>query len=251
VHHYVKQRGADYFRKHQPWHSMEAMDEEVYLTNLWGDLAGWQIDGPKYPQQTGERQYNNRWVRFKDSDVGRFYRDYLKEDVRHELDLLQTRWDAKRKYHNDSHIMPSLVQLRSLLLNETPDQLAQIATPDAFTGPPSGIIASCLSLIRTSHPTRYVRLIPPGAPSAFVAGLEREVAGPNVYLAQAIQFTSATKQEATGPRRPEITWWKSWKTPNGQRWSFGFVQPGTNAAAAEARVLALNWNSEAVVYSVR
>ena len=50
VHHYLKQRGADYFRKHQPWHSMEFMDEEVYLTNLWGDTAGWQIDGPKYPE---------------------------------------------------------------------------------------------------------------------------------------------------------------------------------------------------------
>ena len=72
VHHYIKQRGSDYFRKNQPWHSMEPMDEEVYLTNLWGDAAGWQIDGHHYPAKTGERQYNNRWVRFKDADVGRF-----------------------------------------------------------------------------------------------------------------------------------------------------------------------------------
>src|SRR5205823_6300445 len=108
VHHYIKQRRADYYRRHQPWHSMEAMDEKVYLTNLWGDLAGWQIDAPNYPQKTSEPQHKNRWVRFKDCDVARFYRDYLCEEVRHELDLLQTHWDAKRKYHNDSHIMPSL-----------------------------------------------------------------------------------------------------------------------------------------------
>ena len=137
-------------------------------------------------------------MRFKDSDVGRFYRDYLKQDVREELDILQIRWDAKRKYHNDSHIMPSLVQLRSLLLNETPAELAQLAIPEAFTGPPSGILASCLSVIRTSHPTRYVRLIQGAEPSPFVTGLEREVAGPNTYLAQAIQFRTDSRKQQTG-----------------------------------------------------
>src|SRR5262249_38518551 len=168
VHHYVKQRGAGDFRRHQPWHTMEFMDEEVYLTNLWGDLAGWQIDGPHYPERTGERQYNNRWVRFKNEDVGRFYRDYLEADVRIELDRLMNRWEPKRKYHNDSHIMPSEVQLRSLLLNEVPGQLATVATPDQFTGPPSGVIASCISVLRNSHPTCYQRLIAAGAPSPFV-----------------------------------------------------------------------------------
>src|SRR5512140_1341371 len=111
THHYIKQRGAAYFRQHQPWHSMEEMDEEVYLTNLWGDVAAWQIDGPNYPARTGERQYNNRWVRFKDADVGRFYRDFLLGNVEKELTMLQGRWDRKRRFNNDSHIMPSLVQL--------------------------------------------------------------------------------------------------------------------------------------------
>src|SRR5437899_1463294 len=105
---------------------MEFMDEEVYLTNLWGDAAGWQIDGPNYPAKTGERQFNNRWVRFKNEDVARFYRDCLRDDVWRELDLLQHRGEPKRRYHNDSHIMPSLVQLRSLLLNESPTNLAAV-----------------------------------------------------------------------------------------------------------------------------
>lgn len=246
VHHYAKQRGADYFRKHQPWHSMEFMDEEVYLTNLWGDTAAWQIDGPSYPAKTGERQFNNRWVRFKDADVGRFYRDVLNEDVRRELDRLQGRWDAKRKYHNDSHIMPSLVQLRSLLLNETPAQLANVATPDQFSGPPSGIIASCLAVIRTSHPTRYVRLIPRSPPSPFVAGLEREIGGPNIYLTQSIQAQADAKN--SNRSWPEVTWWKSWKTPSAHRWSFGHAG-SMSEPAAKPKLVPLSWNSEALIYS--
>ena len=102
----------------------------------WGDLAGWQIDGPKYPAKTGERQFNNRWVRFKNEDVARFYRDYLPLDVKRELDVLQARWPEERRWKNDSHIMPWLVQLRSLLLNETPQQLASNAVPEKFSDHP-------------------------------------------------------------------------------------------------------------------
>src|SRR5439155_15172411 len=120
VHHYAKQRGARYFQLHQPWHSMEFMDDEVYLTCLLGETAGWQIDGPHYPRKAAEREYEKRWADFKNEDVARFYRDYLKEDVRRELDLLVHRWEPSRKYNNDPHLIPSEVQLRSLLLNETP-----------------------------------------------------------------------------------------------------------------------------------
>ena len=250
VHHYVKQRGAAYYRLHQPWHTMEVMDEEVYLTNLWGDIAAWQIDGPNYPAKSGERQYNNRWVRFKNEDVGRFYRDYLQEDVRRELDVLRDRWPAKRRFDNDSHIMPSEVQLRSLLLNETPAQLAALATPEQFSGPPSGVIASCIAVLRTSHQTRYERLIPVGEPSPFVAGLERDVSGPNPYLAQAIRTRLEEKNDTqTQPTWPEVTWWKSWRTPSGQRWTFGQVTPERNGKPAVLRKAPLNWNTEAFVYN--
>lgn len=247
VHHWVKQRGAKYFREHQPWHSMEAMDDEVYLTNLWGDLAGWQIDGPHYPRKTGERQFNNRWVRFKDADVGRFYRDHLQPEVKRELDLLQARWPAERKWKNDSHIMPSLVQLRSLLLNETPAELARVATPDQLAGPPSGVIASCLAILRTSHPTRYERLIPAGAPSPFVSGIEREVAGPNVFLVQNAVTERQDRQTKTAtPHWPRISWW-GWKTPGGATWNFGQVTPSTNAPSA-AQSVPVNWNTRVTVF---
>ena len=57
THLFLKQRGAEYFRQHQPWHSMELVDEEVFLTHLQGDGAGWQMDGPKYPATTSVRRF--------------------------------------------------------------------------------------------------------------------------------------------------------------------------------------------------
>jgi hypothetical protein len=251
VHHFIKQRGAAYFRQRQPWHTMEPMPEEVYLTNLWGDVAGWQIDGPAWPKAHGERQYTNRWVRFKDADVGRFYQDHLKEDVRKELDLLQGRWDAKRRWANDSHIMPSLVQLRSLLLNETPEELARVATPEQFSGPASGVIASCIAVLRTSHPTHLERLIPYGKASPFVAGLEREVAGPNPYLAQAVWAGVEDREKKTSRTAwPLVTWWQSWKTPTGHRWTFGHVLPTPGGAPTAAQQVPLNWNTQVTAYTM-
>jgi hypothetical protein len=161
------------------------------------------------------------------------------------------RWDPKRKYNNDSHIMPSEVQLRSLLLNESPAELAVVATPDKFSGPASGVIASCLSVLRTSHPTRYERLVAAGDPSPFVAGLEREVSGPNTYLVQAIQTSAEDKKtKAIQPLWPEVTWWKSWKTPTGARWTFGHVTPVRDGLPTNVETVPLNWNSMASVYSV-
>jgi hypothetical protein len=252
VHHWIKQRGAGYFRQNQPWHSMEFMPEEVYLTNLWGDIAGWQIDGPTYPAKTGERQYTNRWVRFKNEDVGRFYREHLAADVRKEMDLLAGRWEPKRRNVNDSHIMPSLVQLRSLLLNEKPADLAKVAAPETFGGPASGVIASCLAVLRTSHPTRLERLIPAGPPSPFVAGLERDSAGPSNYLVQAVQ--PSTKEGAGAkdakPAWPRVTWW-AWKTSSKARWNVGQVTPVTEGdPASPAKQVPLNWNTAAVTYTL-
>ena len=250
VHLHVQQRGADYFRKHQPWHSMEFMDEEVFLTRLGGGTAGWQIDGPNYPAKTGERQFNNRWVRFNDADVGRFYRDYLRADVKRELDWLQERWELKRRFHNDPHLLPSLVQLRSLLLNETPAELARVATPDTFSGPRSGQIASCLAVIRTSHPMRYERLIPAGGPSPFVAGLEREVGGPNVDLVQTVRSAAEDNPGQTSTNLwPLVTWW-GWKTPTGVQWNFGQVLPGRAWASASVQTVPINWNTRVLAYSL-
>jgi hypothetical protein len=250
VHLFLKQRGAGYFRKQQPWHSMEFMDDEVFLTDVRDDIAGWHLDGPNFPTKTDERQFEKRWVRFNDSDVGRFYRDYLQEDVRRELNWLAACWEPKRRWNNDSRLMPSLVQLRSLLLNETPAELAKVATPDRFTGAPSGLIATCASVLRTSHPTRYERLIPGGEPSPFVLGLEREVAGPNPNLVVAVQHEIADKgSKRVLPAWPQLTW-PSWKTEAGRLWSFGRVKPVRATEPDSVRVVPLNWNTRVIVYEL-
>ena len=243
VHLFVKQRGADYFRQLQPWHSMEFMDDEVFLTHVSGDNRGWMLDGPKFPATINERLFEKRWERFQDADVARFYRDYLRDDVRREMNWLQHRWEPKRRSHNDTHGLPSLVQLRSLLLNQGPAELAAVATPEQFTGPPSGQIASCLAVLRTSHPTRYERLIPPGEASPFVAGIERETIRPNPGLV--VEIESEQRGAGATPGKPE--WprlvWPGWRAPTGAAWTFGQIRASTNGSPIRIRSIPLNWNT--------
>ncbi len=251
VHHFVKQRGAQYFRVRQPWHTTEPMPEEVYLTNVWGGMEGWRIDGPTYPWVHGERQYSNRWVRFSEADVARFYRDHLRADARRELDLLLERLPRERRWHNESHILPSLLQLRSLLLDESPAELAQVATPDQFTGPPSGVIASCISVLRTSRPARLERIIPPGPPVPFTVGVEREAPGATVCLTQAVMVTWPAPAEGEGVSWPLVTWW-GWESLREPERAFGRVRPtrASKPGAVAAEWHSLNWNAAAVCFSL-
>lgn len=81
-----------------------------------------------------------------------------------------------------------------------------------------------------SQPTPIHRLIPPGPPSPFVAGLERDVAGPNPSLVQSIRSQNEW---------PRLDW---------PEVNFGHVQPGKDAAPKAARSLPLNWNTEVIIY---
>ncbi len=247
---FLKQRGAEYFRQHQPWHSMEYMDAEVFLTSLRGDSAGWQLDGPKYPSDASARQFEKRWVRFNDADVARFYREYLKEDVRRELNWFQHRWGPERRTRNDPSQLPSLIQLRSLLINESPSELAALGSPEQFTGPLSGQTASCLSVLRTSHPTRFERLIPGGDPSPFVVGLEREfiVAKRPLLVTLQDQAVDARTKSAV-PAWPLLTW-PEWRTPTGAPWTFGSIRPGLQESPRSVQSIPLNWNSQVLVFDM-
>lgn len=246
VHDFLRQRGAEYFRRHQPWHSMEFMDAEVYLTGLGTNADGWQIDGPKYPAKAAARPFQDRWTRFRDPDIARFHRDYLQADAKKELDLLTTRRETGRGAGSTANGTPALVRLRSLLLNESPAQLAPLVTPDLFTGPPARQIASCLAVLRVSHPTRFERLIPGGEPSPFVAGVEREVAGPNIALTQTVEMEAPNA--ATKSRLWPRVIWKSWKTPTGATWNFGSVRPTRNDPTGVTKTTPLNWNTRVTVY---
>ena len=244
---HLKWRGADYFRRRQPWHSMEFMDEQVFLTHV-RDEAGWQLDGPNYPAAAGERQFQQRWARFQDLDMARFHREFHPDDARRELHWLQSRWEPRQKGDNDPHALPSLLQLRSWLLHETPAQLAAVATPDMFTGPASGQLANCLAVLRASRPTRYVRLIPGAAASAFAPAFEREASGDSFGLAQSVQHE--TPDSAAGSNQtiwPRATWGE-WRTPTGARWNFGHVRPVRSGPPARANVTRLNANTRIVSY---
>ncbi len=229
VHLWVKTHPGcgEYFRFLQPWHNMEPMDGRLFLTNLWGDIAGWQIDGPDYPDQTGERQYRNRWVRFGNEDVARFFRDHIGEIVREELDWWATREDSPYKPgQSTAHIAPSLEQLRSLLLNESPEELAKL-TPmqEARIGRAADAISYYLSFVRTGRPVEQTRLIPKDAPtSPWILGLERESDGSDGCLVVRV----STKEG----HWPVLSDW-GWKPPKeagdlpgAKRWSYGQIIAG-------------------------
>ena len=131
--------------------------------------------------------------------------------------------------------------------SDTPAQLATVAKPDQFSGPPSGVIASCFSVLRTSHPTRYQRLIPGGEPSPFVAGLERELATPAAWITQRVQ-TNSESTNMSPLTWPEMVWWENLPTAAGHRWTFGQVSPLRNGSPAKIEAVPLNWNTAAFLY---
>jgi len=260
IHHYVKQVGAPYFQRNQPWHSAEPMQEEVYLTNYWGDLAGWQIDGPEYPKKTGERQYTNRWVRFSSEEVGRFYQDILPKEVRAEMDLLTERAKANPKAtykieRDTAHIAASLIRVRALVLGETPEQLAKLAPPEKWGGNSADTAAICTAALRASRPAQWEAIIPP-AKTPFVLGLERAIerTGHATLALVCENAAFAPKAPENAVRYPFLRGW-GWRAPKalpglrdaGAFWSFGHVVPD-GLAPKKAESLWLNWNTCAVSY---
>jgi hypothetical protein len=204
---WVRQKGAEYFRKQQPWNSMEWMDEEVFVAGI--QAGGWSLDGPNYPARAAERPFATRWNGFDDPDIARFYRDWLREDVRRELS-----WSAQRGLATNA--AAGLAQARSLLFGEAP--------------------------------TRFERLVPPGQPSPFVAGAEREVLGPNATLLTDVQLVDRGGQPSTnGWPRLE---WPAWKTPAGGAWSFGRMKPVREGEPKSVQRIPLNWNTEVITFAV-
>jgi len=247
--HYVMSLGSKYFVENQPHNRMDEMDEKVFLTNYWGSTAGWQIDGPNYPVKTGERQYTNRWVRFHCQDTARFYRDVepLRQAVETELNDERVGWgrfrdnEVKERSHlmrDDSHILPSFMRIRSLMLDEKPDALAKICDPDDVrSGSSSGIAAPMISYIRTSTPHEYQRIIPKsGEPSQFAPGTER-----------AGGWKHGMVEPAESPPLVQALW-EPWATPAWMFWGkdrkplrFGAIKtsPELNEGFAEVVTLSL------------
>jgi hypothetical protein len=273
LHQFVKQNGAQYFRARQPYHQYfsapgstrlpEPMPANVFLSNLYGGLHGWQVDGPAYPSQHGERQYQNRWVRFSSPSVGRFYRDHVRsQDLRAEFDDLKRRFDGQPEpgagsqwLRDDPHIMPSMVRLLSLTLDAPITELERMAVHQGRRlpygewqlHPESSVFASAISIIRLSHPRQYDRLIPKsGPPGPYVLGLERSIPSQWSVLVQQLEMWG---------RQETLSWpvvgWTNWQTPRqpaalpgSQSFSFGAVTPSPGRSPrSTSGWTQLNWNT--------
>lgn len=238
VHHFVKQRGADYFVKRQPYASMEVIPSEVFLTNLWGDTAGWQLDGPTYPRETDERQFNNRYVRFNSQDVARFHRDYLGADAKRELDWYKGKsWTAYKSSRDDAHIAPSLPRLYAMLTDMPPAELAQFSAPEDWQGDTPGQVARAITTIQAGSPREYQRLINADA------GWSEPLQVTGAWRAE--EDVTLTQSLLAGDEqgRGLVASWYGWQTPKSPagfdsqgRWCFGFFRTiGTAQAGYEAQ----------------
>jgi hypothetical protein len=227
----ARQRSGEYARKHQPWHSLEVIAEDLTATGYQDNARGWQLSGPK-PAGAGTPSAAQRWSGFIDFDVARFCRDYLKADFRKEFA------GAASKPGPDSQ--SSMVQVRSLLFNEWPSG-PDAATKLAAAGTGAGRIADCLAILRATQPVELRTLIPTGAASAFVTGLEREDSAGNPALLVAFSRSYSIHEEAKASW-PELTW-PNWSTPTGARWTFGQIRPVQDAKVSRTKHLPINWNS--------
>jgi hypothetical protein len=222
---------------------------------MWGTTVGWQVDGPTWsPPGQDEHQSANRWVRFHDPDVGRFYRDHLKEDVRSELEWYEAagkegrtdvyRVEAYQKWleSDHPHIMPSLLRLRSLLTDELPAGATLAGAVPSPSGWGAADIALGYSLLRLSTQRKYMRLIPKTlGRSPYVLGLHRR--GPGAHTLQSDSVTLVQEFRGSGIE-PEPRW-HGWDmprnpkgTPNGGHRSFGRIRgnfPGKVAGKTGSR----------------
>jgi hypothetical protein len=136
----ARQKGAEFFRKHQPWHSMEWMDEEVFVAGI--QIGGWSLDGPIYPASAANREFPTRWNGFADPDIARFYRDWWREDARRELFWFQQRGLT-------TNAAGELANARSLLLDESPMRITRLIAPAA----PSPFVVGAEREVRGPNPT--------------------------------------------------------------------------------------------------
>jgi len=248
VHHYVKQMGADYFRRNQPYQSMEIMPENIFLTNMWGDTAGWRIDGRNY-SPNGDHQFDNRYVRFQSEDIARFHRDTMGQWLPDEINSYVGTEYPYETARDVAHIEPSQVRLRSFFLNETPTQLNNFAPIDTWRGNAyhCGIAAMTLSAIRTGQPLEFKRLIPALPAFPFVTGLERHIS--STWKGTVLDFYSRSDDR--------------WPLPNWSRWSppqhptdsdnmfcFGYITPNPDLDPLDTNLTSWNWVTNVISYDV-
>lgn len=204
IHHYIKQKGGSYFYQNQPHNHLFPMPEHVYPTHLATNPAGWSLDGPYWPPRA-ERQSINRWIRFQDPDTARFYREYLLDEVRSELDWyvdvarqesteIPTA-DTFRKWlqRDVIHLNPSMARLRSFLLGEPYSELKEVVDLSNYGGRRGSAIAVGYSYLRSMSPINYERVVPSNLEaSPFVLGLQRHGLEETTSMVQLVRQKGVT-----------------------------------------------------------
>ncbi len=228
---FIQQRGGDYFRKHQPWHDMKILDEQVFATQHLGDASGWLFEDPSLLGPPTGSSPVNRWLNFADPDLARFFRDYLRRDVMLELDALQ------RQSTNAVTGSPiDVSQLRSILLNE-----GLKTNPVTGLRPQEALAASKSDLNRS-----FERLFPSGAPSLFVTGVECEPPLDEKGMLVSVRYRAGQPRPGDTMPWPQLTW-LAWRTPAGEPWSFGHIRPVRSGSPKETRSAPFGWNAQKVV----
>ena len=235
--------GTDYYRRRQPFHSMAFMGEEVFLTSLQGGPGGWNISGPQYSgEEAGGRAYLRRWAGFDEAGLGRFCRDYLAQPAQREL-----LWLKRDRASQPPAVSPAGMELLlAALAGESPSGSA-VPTGGGIT--PLEEMTRCRAVLQSAARPRYARLIPPGSPSPFVAGLERE-ATPGLELLTAVLSTEAPLSNAAAAgdaAAVPAVWpslhWTGWKAPGGGFWTFGAIRDAGRSPLLSWKSSALNWNA--------
>jgi hypothetical protein len=247
VHLHVRQCGTAWFREQQPWHSMEAIDEDAVPSMLQGDPSGWHLgnlEGREVP--SGRSLFERRWMGFEDPDVARFLRAHLSADVLHEVSQhFGAPEPSERAAGQELGEGVSRILLESLLVSAAPTNLARLAATARISGSPVEVLADCLAVLRGGQPLRFERLIASAPSSDFQAGLEGEPTGSNPDLVQSIDLP-----EVGVAAWPRVAWW-GWRTPAGARWNFGEVRAGDDLLAAPKESGRVPLNRNTVRYEFR
>lgn len=237
-------RGGRWFRDHQPWHSMDALEQSADPLWLEEGASGWQLGGPGVGgviDTAAAKVWEQRWTAFEDLDVARFYREYLRAESGEELRVLETRWDATRRARDDGFVRPSLLRLDSLLGRLSVTNLEAVAAPGIFEGPPAGVVANCLALLRlASQPARSERLVSAAPLGEWQLGPGREGGGVHAELVYGVEWTGEGRSVW-----PRLTW-PEWRTPKGEVWNFGEVRAGEERDSLALERRALNGNTEQI-----
>lgn len=239
----------EYFRDYQPMHRFEVIPEFSFGTHVIGEAAGWQIDGPTFFR--GEKQSENRWVRFHSEDVGRFFRDALDEPTRWELGVYLKDHPGMRypRLAGDAaQGTTSLFRSWAQVFNPAHEELARLHPVENWDwdANSAGSLAAMLAAVRSGRPREYRRLVPRDLPkSPFVPGIERIPV--TCSWRGLVHFDTAWNMPF--PMSGWYAWGRELRPNFKNRWPFGMLVP--NRRPVGRRSVQVDWTTKVTIVDLR